>query len=59
MWLSDGIEEGCFIRDESFRANKLDSQIETLLDRDLRKIVSTNIPYQQIRILLLAMEIVF
>ncbi len=47
-----GLPGLCFIRDASFRERKLDTQIETILDRDLRKIVSTNAAYPQIRRLL-------
>ena len=50
-----GLPGICFIRDPSFRERKLDTQIETILDRDLRKIVSTNAAYPQIRRLLQAL----
>lgn len=47
-----GLPGLCFIRDDSFRAQKADSQIETLLDRDLRLVVPTSLPYPPIRLLL-------
>lgn len=47
-----GLPGICFIREEKFRERKLDTQIETILDRDLRKVVPTNIVYPQLRRLL-------
>ncbi|MBM3192505.1 MAG: hypothetical protein FJZ63_07660 [Chlamydiae bacterium] len=48
---SGGLPGICFIRNSKFRGRKLEAQIETILDRDLRKILSTEISYPQLRLL--------
>jgi len=47
--ISGGLPGLCFIRDQRFLERKLDTQVETMLDRDLRKIVPTHITYPELR----------
>jgi predicted AAA+ superfamily ATPase len=44
-----GLPGVCFIRDESVRASKFESQLETILERDLRLIYETTLPYVTLR----------
>jgi hypothetical protein len=50
LYLEQGGLPGiCFIREPKVRIERINSSLETILDTDLRTIVHTNIPYQQIR----------
>lgn len=40
-----GLPGICFVRDEGVRANQLDTNLQTILDRDLRLIYQTNLRY--------------
>ncbi len=44
-----GLPGVCFVRDEKIRNAKFEAQIETLLDRDLRLIVETTLPFVTLR----------
>jgi GTPase SAR1 family protein len=46
--VSGGLPGVCFIRSEASRNLRLQSYIETILDRDIRRIVPTTLPYPQI-----------
>jgi len=47
-----GLPGICFHRDPSIRKVSFESHIETLLDRDLRQVVNTTLPYRSLRLLL-------
>jgi len=51
-----GLPGVCFIRDEKFRKLKIEEQIETILDRDLRLLLKTNLSLREIRGLLTALS---
>jgi hypothetical protein len=44
-----GLPGVCFVRDERVRNAKFESQIETILERDLRLIYETTLPYTTLR----------
>lgn len=44
-----GLPGVCFVRDERVRNAKLESQIETILERDLRLIFETTLPFSTLR----------
>ncbi len=44
-----GLPGVCFIRDEGVRTSKFESQLETILERDLRLIYETTLPYATLR----------
>ena len=50
-----GLPGVCFIRDGGIRNQKLNSQLETILDRDLRQIFPTTLPFETIRRVLSAL----
>lgn len=50
-----GLPGICFIREPKIRTERIKSSLETILDRDLRQIVKTNLPYQSILGLLQAL----
>jgi hypothetical protein len=53
LYLEQGGLPGiCFIREPKIRFERIRSSLETILDRDLRQIVRTNLPYQMILALL-------
>jgi predicted AAA+ superfamily ATPase len=43
-----GLPGVCFIRDENLRNLRIKEQLQTILDRDLRLVYPTNLPYTQI-----------
>ena len=43
-----GLPGICFIRDAKVRSLRIQSSLETILDRDLRQIVRTTLPYQTV-----------
>lgn len=47
-----GLPGICFIRDETVRANQIETNLQTILDRDLRLIYETNLRYDTIRLAL-------
>ena len=47
-----GLPGICFLRKESHRRSKFSAQIETLLQRDIRLIIETTLPYQNLLLLL-------
>ncbi len=53
-WIEKYFEQGglpglCFIRDRKLRESKIDEQMRTLLDRDLRMLHKTQLPYAELR----------
>lgn len=48
-FVTGGLPGVCFIRDAALIAKKINAHLETMLDRDLRKIVPTSIPFPQLR----------
>ncbi len=50
--LTGGLPGICFFRSQSVRALRWETQIDTLLNRDLRLIQNTSLPYQALRDLL-------
>ena len=44
-----GLPGVCFIRSVALRAQRFESQLETILDRDLRLILATKLPFQTLR----------
>jgi len=44
-----GLPGACFVRADSLRAQKFESQLETVLDRDLRLLVETRLPFRTLR----------
>lgn len=47
--VTGGLPGVCFIRDERVRSAKIESQIETILERDLRLFYETTLPYGTLR----------
>jgi predicted AAA+ superfamily ATPase len=47
--LTGGLPGTCFLRDEHIRAGRFESQIETILDRDLRLLLETSLPFVTLR----------
>lgn len=47
-----GLPGICFVRDEGVRANQLDTNLQTMLDRDLRLIYQTNLRYSTLHAVL-------
>ncbi len=43
-----GLPGICFIRDAAIRASRIHSQLQTILDRDVRTVVPTTLPYQSL-----------
>lgn len=52
-----GLPGICFIRDAAIRAQKLETQIETILDRDLRQVFDTKVSYSTVRRVLMALAL--
>lgn len=47
-----GLPGVCFIRDDTQRVQRLNSYVETILDRDVRHVVPTTVSYSQMLVLL-------
>ncbi len=47
-----GLPGICFFRNDQIRATKFDAHIETILDRDLRLLYKTTLPFRSLRFLL-------
>lgn len=47
-----GLPGLCFIRDETVRTNQIETNLQTILDRDLRLIYETNLRYATMRLVL-------
>ena len=47
-----GLPGACFLRNSEHREDRFESQIETILDRDLRQVLDTKISYERLRELL-------
>lgn len=52
-----GLPGVCFVRDSGIRAQKLETQMETILDRDLRQVFETTLSYEAIRRVLTALAL--
>ncbi len=52
-----GLPGVCFIRTAASRSQRLTSYLETILDRDVRKVIPTSLPYPQILTLLRSLAI--
>jgi predicted AAA+ superfamily ATPase len=50
-----GLPGICFIREDLFRERKIESQLETILDRDIRMIVQTTLTFPSVMLLLKAL----
>jgi len=47
-----GLPGICFLRNTQLRANKIEDQLATVLDRDLRSLVQTTLTYRELRFIL-------
>jgi predicted AAA+ superfamily ATPase len=53
-----GLPGVCFIRSPSLRAQRLESQLETILERDLRLVLATRLPYSTLRNVLVNLALI-